>query len=75
MSMESIPPNEDAFLQHCKRAIYQAGVWSISDMANVRIPCPQGFGWTLHKGKPEMPPPRVDNPSSGFKSVYRVIEM
>ena len=47
-TMESIPPTEDAFLQHSKQVIYQAGVRSISDMANVRIPSPQDFGWTLN---------------------------
>ena len=52
MSLESIPQNEDAFLQHCKRVIYQAGVWSISDMANVRIPSPQDFGWMKTRNGP-----------------------
>ena len=26
-TMESIPPTQDALLQHCKRVAYQAGIW------------------------------------------------
>jgi len=43
-------------------------------MANIRIPCPQDFGWTLLRLKSEIVP-CVDNPFSGFKSVYRISEM
>ena len=33
-TMETIPPTQNALLQHCKRVAYQAGIWSTSDRAN-----------------------------------------
>ena len=41
----TIPPTENALLQHTKRAIYQSGVWSRSLVAHQNVPSPQGFGW------------------------------
>ena len=46
--METIPPTQDAFLQHCRRAAYQAGIWSTSDRAHQELPSPEGYGWTLN---------------------------
>ena len=37
-----------AFLQHCRRASYQAGIWSTSDRAHQELPSPDGYGWTLN---------------------------
>ena len=47
-TMETIPPSQDAFLQHCRRAAYQAGIWSTSDRAHQELPSPEGYGWTLN---------------------------
>ena len=47
-TMETIPPTLDAFLQHCRRASYQAGIWSTSDRAHQELPSPDGYGWTLN---------------------------
>ena len=46
-TMETIPPSQDARLQHCKRVAYQAGIWSTSDKAQQEIPSPEGHGWKL----------------------------
>ena len=32
-SIENIPPNEAALLQHYRRAIYQAMIWATTDQA------------------------------------------
>ena len=45
--METIPPTRDALLQHCKRAAYQAGIWTTSTVTQQQIPSPEGNGWTL----------------------------
>ncbi len=50
-TMETIPPTQDALLQHCKRAIYQAGIWTTSDLAQQQTPSPEGWGWTLDDDK------------------------
>ena len=42
-TMETIPLTQDAFLQHCKRASYQAGIWSTSDRAHQELPSPDGY--------------------------------
>ena len=47
-TMETISPTQDAFLQHCRRAAYQAGIWSTSDRAHQELPSPEGYGWTLN---------------------------
>lgn len=46
-TMEMIPPTQDALLQHCRCAAYQAGTWSMSDRVNQEIPSPEGHGWTM----------------------------
>ena len=32
-TMESIPPTQDALLQHCKHVAYHAGIWTTSELA------------------------------------------
>ena len=44
-SMDRMPPTQDALLQHFRRAIYQAGIWTISMQAQAAIPSPQEFAW------------------------------
>ena len=43
--MDRMPPTQDALLQHSQRAIYQAGIWTISMQAQAAIPSPQEFAW------------------------------
>ena len=50
-TMETIPPTQDALLQHCKRVMYQAGIWTTSDIDQQRTPSPEGWGWTLDGDK------------------------
>ncbi len=47
--METIPPTQDALLQHSKHVSYQAGSWTTSELAQQRTPTPEGRGWTLEK--------------------------
>ncbi len=44
-TMETIPPTQDAQLQHCKRVACQAGIWTTSDLAQQQT-TPEGHGWT-----------------------------
>ena len=46
-NMESLPPTENALLQHTKCNIFQSGIWSLSLENNPVIPDPQSFGWNL----------------------------
>ena len=48
-AMESIPPTQDALLQHSKRVAYQAGIWTTSDLAQQQPPSPEGHGWTFDR--------------------------
>ena len=45
--MEALPPTQGALLQHLKRAIYQASIWSTADQAKQQVPSPGEWGWTL----------------------------
>ncbi|KAG1709760.1 Multiple drug resistance-associated protein-like transporter 1 [Nymphon striatum] len=45
-SMENIPPTQDALFQHVKRAAYQGGIWTTSEMIMQHRPLPDGWGWT-----------------------------
>ena len=47
--METIPPTQDALLQHRRRVVYQAGICSISNKAQRELPSPEGYGWKLSK--------------------------
>ena len=44
-SVERIPPTKDALLQHTRRAVYQAGIWTTSMQTHQVIPSPQEFSW------------------------------
>ncbi|KAJ8043846.1 hypothetical protein HOLleu_11123 [Holothuria leucospilota] len=44
--MENIPPTLDALLQHSKRAAFQAGIWTTSNLTIQESPTPEGWGWT-----------------------------
>ena len=46
-TMETIPPTQDALLQHCRRFVYQAGIWSISNKAQQELRTKSG--WKLSK--------------------------
>ena len=48
---ETIPPTQDSLMQHCKHVVYQAGIWTTSDMAQQQTPSPEGQGWTLDGDK------------------------
>lgn len=45
-SVERIPPTQNALLQHVKRAIYQAGIWTTSTLEQQVVPSPHEFGWS-----------------------------
>ena len=42
-SMDRIPPTQNALLQHTRRAVYQAGIWTSSTQVQQVIPSPQDF--------------------------------
>ena len=44
-AMERLPPTQDALLQHIKRTIYQAGIWTSTDTLQI-IPSPEQYAWT-----------------------------
>ena len=44
--MDRIPPTQNALLQHARRAIYQAGIWTTSTQTQQMLPSPQEFAWT-----------------------------
>ncbi len=46
-TMETLPPSQDALLQHCKRVAYQSGIWCTSEQSEQHAPSPDGWGWTL----------------------------
>lgn len=46
-ALENIPPTHAAFVQHTRRAVYQAGhVWGNSLVAKPVLPSPSEWGWT-----------------------------
>ena len=44
-TIDNIPPTQDALLQHTRRAVYQAGVWT-STQAHQMLPSPNQFAWS-----------------------------
>jgi hypothetical protein len=44
--MEALPPTQGALLQHSKRAVYQASIWTTADQPQEQAPYPEGWGWT-----------------------------
>ena len=45
-SVDRMPPTQDALLQHVRRAVYQAGIWTMYTRAQQVVPSPQEFAWT-----------------------------
>ena len=43
LSVERIPPTQNALLQHVQRAVYQAGIWTTCTQAQPVVPSPQCF--------------------------------
>ena len=44
-ALEKLPPTKNALLQHFKRAIYQAGIWTTCQVTHQTIPSPTTYGW------------------------------
>ena len=44
-SMESLPPTQNALIQHIKRSVYQTGIWATSFEPQACLPNPASFGW------------------------------
>ena len=49
-SMEKLPPTKDALLQHARRAVYQAGIWTSSTNTQQALPSPRDYGWMKEPG-------------------------
>ena len=45
VTMERMPPTQNALLQHTKRAFYQASIWVSSTKVQQMIPSPSDYGW------------------------------
>ena len=45
VTMERMPPTQNALLQHKKRAVYQASIWVTSTEVHQMIPSPCDYGW------------------------------
>ena len=45
-SMDRLPPTQDALLQHVRRAVFQAGIWTTSTEAQQVVPSPAQYAWT-----------------------------
>ena len=45
VTMERMPPTQNALLQHMKRAVYQASIWVTSTEVREMIPSPSEYGW------------------------------
>ena len=68
-TMETIPPTQDALLQHtiAKRVAYQAGIWTTSNLSLQQSPSLVGL-WinkVVHGFQCSM-----DHATSGFKSMH-----
>ena len=57
-----LPPTEDAFLQHLKRAQVQTQIWQTSHIAKQKRINPVGNGWVLRDDKLE--PKLMENDSA-----------
>ena len=44
-AMEKLPPTQDSLLQHTRRAVYQAGIWTTCTQTQQVVPSPQYFAW------------------------------
>ena len=45
LSMDQLPPTQDALLYHIKRSHYQAMVWRQADLQHPFLPTPETMGW------------------------------
>ena len=43
--LRRLPPTRDALLHHCKRMIYQGGIWTQTHDAQVVLPSREEYGW------------------------------
>ena len=48
---EMLPPTQDAFVQHFRRAVYQAGIWACANIAEINPPDPCDYGWKNHNNR------------------------
>ena len=48
---QSLPPGQDALLQHRMRANYQVAIWRHALVANLEVPPPKGHGWLIADGQ------------------------
>ncbi len=46
LSVERMPPTQDVLLQHCKRSLYQAEIWTTSMQVQQMLPSPEDYSWT-----------------------------
>ena len=61
-TMENIPPTQDALLQHTRRVIYQAGIWSTCDKWEQNLPSAEGWGWTFNRESQAWTPNWITRP-------------
>jgi hypothetical protein len=52
-AMEKLPTTQGTLLQHVRRTVYQAGIWTNSTNTNQELPSLQNFGWTYASGSQE----------------------
>ena len=72
-SIEAIPSTADAFLQHAKRAVYQAAYcWAQCLSPRFDLPSPSQWGW--HKQADEKWK-HLDNVTAGISCLSRITEM
>ena len=45
-AMDKLPPTQDALLQHVRRAVFQAGIWTTSPETQQVVPSPAQYAWT-----------------------------
>ncbi|CAB4034500.1 Hypothetical predicted protein [Paramuricea clavata] len=50
-TMDKLPPTQDALLQHVRRAVFQAGIWTVGDQPQPHVPSPGQFSWSEDDGK------------------------
>lgn len=48
---DMLPPTQDALLQHCRRALYQASIWVSAHQSEMKPPHPCNHGWKEQDGK------------------------
>ncbi|CAM1154646.1 Uncharacterised protein g11332 [Pycnogonum litorale] len=44
-AVDKIPPTQNALLQHTRRAVYQAGIWTTCMLSQQTNPCPTDYAW------------------------------